>query len=93
MSKDFMHVDPVRQLAFIDELNSRCDFMEKEIGVLESRMRMLGNDWRDDEYETFVRQCRITMKVLNAFIAEGRKVSKQLVEAADLAKAYQQIRQ
>ncbi len=93
MSKNFMHVDPDRQLEFIQNLNSRCDFMEKEIEVLESRMRMLGGDWRDAEYDLFVKQCRSTMVVLKAFIEEGRRVSKQLSEAAALAKAYQNIKQ
>ena len=93
MSKDFIHVDPQQQRAFINGLNSRCDFMEKEIEILESRMRMLGSDWRDAEYESFVRQCHSTMKVLKAFIDEGRRVSKQLGEAADQAEAYQKVRQ
>ena len=92
MSKDFMHVDPRRQREFIGELNSRCYNIEKVIETLESRMRMLGSDWRDAEYEIFVQQCRTTMTVLKAFIEEGRKVSKQLAEAAGQAEAYQKIR-
>jgi hypothetical protein len=86
-----MDVDPQRQREFIIELNSRCHNMEKVIEVLESRIRMLGSDWRDAEYENFVRQCNMTMKVLTTFINEGQKTSKHLAEAAGLAEAYQKI--
>lgn len=93
MSNDFMHVDPRRQREFITELNTRCYNIEKTIEILESRMRMLGSDWRDAEYEIFAKQCRMTIAVLKAFIEEGRKVGKQLSEAAGLAETYQKIRQ
>lgn len=86
-----MHVDPRRQRQFIGELNSRCHNIENVIEVLESRMRMLGQDWRDAEYDAFVDQCRITVRVLKAFIDEGRQVSKRLEEAAQLAENYQKI--
>jgi hypothetical protein len=92
MSNDFMHVDPRRQREFITELNTRCYNVEKTIEILESRMRMLGSDWRDAEYEIFVKQCRMTIGVLKAFIEEGRKVGKQLTEAAGLAETYQKIK-
>lgn len=92
MSKSFMHVDPRRQREFIQELNSRCYNIERVIEFLESRLRFLGRDWQDAEYEAFVGQTKVTMRVLLAFITEGRRVSKQLAEAAQLAEDYQKIR-
>lgn len=91
MSNDFMHVDPARQRQFIEGLNKRCYNIEQTIEILESRMGMLKNDWRDAEYEIFVQQCRSTVLVLKAFIKEGRDVGIRLSDAAEQAEDYQKI--
>jgi hypothetical protein len=92
MTKSFVHVDPRAQREFLQELNTRCYNIEKLIEFLESRLRLLGQDWRDAEYQAFVSQTRVTVRVLKAFIDEGRRVSRQLAESAQLAEEYQKIR-
>lgn len=92
MSSDFMHVDPAKQRLFIEDLNKRVYNIEQVIETLESRMRALGRDWRDQEFEAFVQQATRTAKVLKTFVAEGRKVSLQLAQAANLGEQYQRIK-
>jgi uncharacterized protein YukE len=92
MSGNFMHVDPAKQRAFIENLNQRVYNIEQIIEILESRMRALGRDWRDQEFEAFVQQATRTAQVLKTFVGEGRKVSLQLAQAADLGEQYQRIK-
>jgi uncharacterized coiled-coil protein SlyX len=92
MSDDFMHVDPAKQRAFIEGLNRRIYNIEQIIEILESRMRALGRDWRDQEFEAFAHQATRTAQVLKTFVGEGRKVSLQLSQAASLGEQYQHIK-
>jgi uncharacterized protein YukE len=92
MSSNFMHVDPEKQRAFIDDLNKRVYNIEQIIDILESRMRALGRDWRDQEFEAFVQQATRTAQVLKTFVSEGRRVSLQLAQSADLGERYQRIK-
>lgn len=92
MSNNFMHVDPQKQREFIENLNKRLYHIEQIIGLLESRLRLLGRDWRDDQYQAFESQTNKTKVVLRNFIEEGRRVSKQLAQAADLGEKYQNIK-
>lgn len=92
MPADFMHVDPARQRLFIENMNRHVYEIEKVIEIFESRMRALGRDWRDQEFDQFVQQAKRTMTVLKEFVAEGRKISQQLAHSADLGEQYQRVR-
>lgn len=92
MASNFMHVDPARQRRFIEELNKRVYNIEQIIEILESRMRALGKDWRDQEFDTFVQQANRTAAVLKTFVNESRRVSLQLCNSADLGEQYQKIK-
>lgn len=91
MSSHFMHVDPAKQRQFIDKANRHIYEIEQIIDVFESRMRALGRDWRDQEFDAFAQQSKRTVAVLKAFLVEGRKISQQLAHSADLGEQYQRI--
>jgi uncharacterized protein YukE len=92
MTVDFMHVDPAQQRLFVEDLTKRMYNIETIMEILESRMRALGRDWRDQEFEAFVQQASRTTKVLKTFVNEGRQVSLQLAQTADLGENYQRIK-
>lgn len=92
MSEDFMRVDPRRQREFINELNTRVRNIENVINIFESRLRLLGQSWRDPEYEAFVKQARSTVQILEKFIQEGKRVAIQLDQSASYAETYLKIK-
>ena len=92
MPEDFMKVDPHQQREFIKSLNTRVKNIENVIAIFESRLRLLGQSWRDPEYEAFVKQALSTIQVLQQFIQEGKRVTIQLDHSAALAEATQKIK-
>lgn len=93
MAKNFLHVDPARQRDFITQLNTRVHNIENLVKIIDSRMGMLGREWRDAEFDEFKASLVKTIQVLDQFVVEGRKLSGKLSAAADLGEDYQRIRQ
>jgi uncharacterized protein YukE len=78
-----VHSDSERLRAFASQLNSFAGVVDEHLGRLRSAVGRLGNSWRDQEFEEFVREFAVTQDRLKRFVEETRRITPLLKRDAD----------
>jgi uncharacterized protein YukE len=82
------HVDPAELRRFAQDLNRFNTEMESLVGGLNSKMRALEANWRDQEQRKFSEFFDQTMKYLGNFIEHSHQHASMLGKKAALIEDY-----
>ena len=85
------YVDPQSLRQFADELRQFNEFIEEILADLNQKINRLGQTWRDQEYEKFMRIFQGTKRLLESFSAEADAIIPQLENEAELAEKFHKI--
>ena len=85
------YVDPQSLRQFADELRQFNEFIEETLADLNQKINRLGQTWRDQEYEKFMRVFQGTKRLLESFSVEASAIIPQLENEAELAEKFHKI--
>jgi uncharacterized protein YukE len=83
------HVDPEKLRKFSRQLRGFADFTDATMRRLGGEISRLGNTWRDQEFDRFVREFTRVQAQLKKFVEEARSTAPKIDEDARLAEEYQ----
>ena len=87
------HVDSEKLRSFARQLRGFADFTEGTMRRLGGEISRLGNTWRDQEFERFVREFSRVQVQLKKFVEQAKLTSPKLDEDARLAEEYERYHQ
>ena len=81
-------VDPIELRRFAHQLKQFNGDLRDRIGALHGQMVSLGDTWRDQEHEKFLRTFEETLNVLGAFIEATEEHIPVLMRKAERIEEY-----
>ena len=81
-------VDPAELRRFAQDLKRFNANLQSQMAVLSGRLAALGQTWRDQEHEKFVREFKETMKVLGRFVGATDQHVPFLLRKAEKIEEY-----
>ncbi|MCS7047235.1 MAG: WXG100 family type VII secretion target [Gemmataceae bacterium] len=81
-------VDPVELRRFAHHLKQFNGELRERIAALHGQLLALGDTWRDQEHEKFVREFEQTMAVLEAFLENADQHVPMLLRKAERIEEY-----
>ncbi|HEX3315921.1 MAG TPA: WXG100 family type VII secretion target [Gemmataceae bacterium] len=81
-------VDPAELRRFASQLKQFNNNLRDELSGLGGQLSALGDSWRDQEHEKFLREFEETMHVLNHFIEVAEEQLPLLVRKAEKIEEY-----
>lgn len=83
-------VDPVELRRFAHHLKQFNGEVRERLGALHAQLMSLGDTWRDQEHEKFVRDFEETINVLDAFLESSDQHIPSLLRKAERIEEYLQ---
>ena len=81
-------VDPAELRRFARDLKRFDDDLQRQVAVLQSRLRSLGETWRDQEQREFSEQFELTVRALKKFTEASSEHVPFLLRKADRIDEY-----
>ena len=81
-------VNPADLRRFANNLKVFCSELQSQTSLLRAQMGSLGQTWRDQEHEKFLREFEETMHVLNHFLEVSEEHLPMLLRKAEKVEEY-----
>jgi hypothetical protein len=86
------YVDPEELRAFAGKLKSFAEFVDGQANSITTDLGRLGETWRDQEYEDFVKYFNRTKQLLRKFTDEAKRAVPLLERDANLAEEFLRLK-
>lgn len=86
-----IYVDPEKVKNFAVQLSQFSKFVDQSVDRLNSSMSKLGESWRDQEFQAFLRETQQTQQRLKNFVQETEKILPVLKKDAEAMEVYQRL--
>lgn len=87
-----VYVDPEELRAFASKLKSFAEFVDGQANSITTDLGRLGETWRDQEYEDFVKYFNRTKQLLRKFTDEAKRTVPLLERDANLAEEFLRLK-